>query len=28
MYCIQRFRSYNAATGFFFGFDGQYHRCP
>lgn len=27
-YCISRFRSYNPETGFYFGFDGRYHRCP
>jgi len=27
-YCAQRFRSYNPATGLYFGYDGQYHPCP
>jgi len=27
-YCTQRFRSWNPQTGFYVGYDGQYHRCP
>ena len=27
-YCKQRFRSYNAATGTYLGYDGQRHSCP
>ncbi len=27
-YCIQRFRSYNAETGYYLGFDGRYRSCP
>jgi hypothetical protein len=27
-YCVSRFRSYNPATGLYFGFDGAYHPCP
>lgn len=26
-YCHSRFRSYNSATGLYFGYDGRYHRC-
>jgi len=27
-YCMQRFRSYNPATGTYMGYDGQPHPCP
>jgi|SRR6185369_13478484 len=27
-YCMQRFRSYNPQTGYYFGYDNQYHPCP
>ena len=27
-YCKQRFRSYNAASGTYLGYDGQRHSCP
>ncbi|MDI4658615.1 BA14K family protein, partial [Xanthobacter autotrophicus] len=27
-YCIQRFRSYNPATGTYTGYDGYQHPCP
>jgi hypothetical protein len=26
-YCHSRFRTYNSATGLYFGYDGRYHRC-
>jgi hypothetical protein len=26
-YCHARFRSYNSATGLYFGYDGRFHRC-
>jgi hypothetical protein len=26
-YCDDRYRSFNAATGYFLGYDGQYHFC-
>jgi hypothetical protein len=26
-YCESRYRSFNARTGYFLGFDGQYHFC-
>jgi len=27
-YCMQRFRSYNPATGTYTGYDGFQHPCP
>ncbi|WP_245454266.1 BA14K family protein [Aquabacter cavernae] len=27
-YCMQRFRSYNPATGTYLGYDGRRHACP
>jgi len=27
-YCMQRFRSYNPATGTYMGYDGRPHPCP
>jgi hypothetical protein len=27
-YCLQRFRSYDVASGTYLGFDGSRHRCP
>lgn len=27
-YCLQRFRSYDVASGTYLGFDGLRHRCP
>jgi hypothetical protein len=27
-YCVQRFRSYDAASGTYLGFDGLRHSCP
>ena len=28
MYCMQRFRSYDPRSGYYFGFDSRYHPCP
>lgn len=28
VYCTQRFKSYDAASGTYLGFDGQRHACP
>ena len=27
-YCVQRFRSYDVASGTYLGYDGQRHSCP
>jgi len=27
-WCVDHFRSYNPQTGFYVGYDNQFHRCP
>ena len=27
-YCVQRFKSYDPASGTYLGYDGQRHPCP